>query len=497
MMESRLHKYVKWIGILLLFTFFFLGFISVFNGFQPFWLDEWFVIHNLKFKTSAQLWGTLDFMQQFPRVYLQVVKGISSSFNYSYTSLRIISFIVHTSAIICLYFLGRRLLGKNVLLLMVWVLLYCSFKTSVEYYVQVKQYTMEMFTGVVALWQVWCLHQILTGNKLKVITWILLCLSVAGITFFSYTYPILAIALWAVVLLRAFTMKTVAANVKWQIIVLFIINLLSIALFYWVDVRHVLADQGMQNYWEEYIMGNGFNLELFFTNVYKVFAHLGSGALFEIIFAVFGFAGWALGISHFRRNIKSNEVWGTVVSFSTVLILLMIILFVAGKLPLGAHRLNAFATPAIALLVMNVFVYVRTLNIGTVNRVVMPIVLAFFFLALGIGLNLSMIDRMGKEMIKKRDIYKNVSAGLESAHQKQWPILADRSIVYPNERFKEISGDWVIKTYPAYDVNQSLHVYAVDDTTGIKPVMHANNIDTALYITADNVATVTYIRKPD
>ncbi len=136
--------------------------ISLFE-IKPFWLDEWNVIYNLKTKTYAQLGGKLDYGQQFPRVYLQIIKYITQPFDYSYTSLRLPSFVVHVSGLIFCYILSGRIFGKQNAYRFFWLFIYASYSTSVEYFVQTKQYTMEMLLALVALWQL--LELLNTGAK--------------------------------------------------------------------------------------------------------------------------------------------------------------------------------------------------------------------------------------------------------------------------------------------------------------------------------------------
>src|SRR6478736_700432 len=133
MRTLQLPVILKWAIIITLSFVFLTGLYMVISPVKPFWLDEWFIIHNLKFKTSAALWGELDFMQQFPREYLQVAKAITHAANYSYTSLRILSYLVHIAAILFCYRLSARVYGNNIYRLF-WVAIYVSFPTSLEYF---------------------------------------------------------------------------------------------------------------------------------------------------------------------------------------------------------------------------------------------------------------------------------------------------------------------------------------------------------------------------
>src|SRR5579872_4873160 len=57
------------------------GFVLVLAQIKPFWIDEWRVIYNLKYKNFIALFGPLDYMQQFPRVYFELIKAFASPFD--------------------------------------------------------------------------------------------------------------------------------------------------------------------------------------------------------------------------------------------------------------------------------------------------------------------------------------------------------------------------------------------------------------------------------
>jgi hypothetical protein len=172
------NKAEKALRYITLFTLSFLvcwGVAVVIAEIKPFWVDEWRVIYNLKFKTPAQLWGALDYMQQFPRVYLQIVKWFAANLDYSYTSLRLPSFIVGVTTIIACYRLMDRLYPKTQLSRFLFVMVFISSYTFTEYFVQIKQYTMEMLLSIVALWQLIYLFELEQNSKED--PYILLCLS--------------------------------------------------------------------------------------------------------------------------------------------------------------------------------------------------------------------------------------------------------------------------------------------------------------------------------
>ena len=57
-------------------------------SFREFWLDETFILNNLKNLSFSQLIGPLKNCQAFPRAYLFIIKFFAESFNYNILSLR-------------------------------------------------------------------------------------------------------------------------------------------------------------------------------------------------------------------------------------------------------------------------------------------------------------------------------------------------------------------------------------------------------------------------
>ena len=80
---------------------------------RPFWVDEWRIIYNLKFKSEEELWGKLAFMQQFPRLYLSLLKLFTAKLHYSYFSLRLPSFLIGTAAMWGVYRLAGKVYEPN------------------------------------------------------------------------------------------------------------------------------------------------------------------------------------------------------------------------------------------------------------------------------------------------------------------------------------------------------------------------------------------------
>src|SRR5690606_28335636 len=118
-----------------------------------------------------------------------------------------------------------------------------------------------------------------------------------------------------------------------QLLLLLGINAAGILLFYRIDVSRVLQDQGMQNYWKEFMVQGGFNVLTILKNIYLLFAHMGAGGLFEIVFGLLGITGWINGIYQIRNHILSYQIRHVVTAYATILVAVMIALFITGKLP--------------------------------------------------------------------------------------------------------------------------------------------------------------------
>ncbi len=414
---------------------------------KPFWLDEWCIIFNLKTKTHSQLWGHLEYMQQFPRLYLQIIKSVTEPFDYSFSSLKITSLIVHCTGLIFCYKLSARLFGKESAYRFFWVLIYASYSTSLEYFVQVKQYTMEMFLSLVAIWQLAELLRTQAGN-IRHGRYTLLCFSCIAATFFSYTYPICFLAVAIVTAINTRNFK----DLLYRSIPI-TLGFISIAIFYFKDVSQAMADPGMQDFWKDYTLSDGFDLR-YVNNVYQLFSNTGTGFLFELIFGMLGIYGLLYGLGrHFRKRVANNLIVYAV-QYSCVLVILMILLFTLHKLPLGAHRLNAFAVPALGILIITTLMALEQYN---KLRVSIPIVYTFLSLALVGNVFLAFSNQIfSAEAIKKQRIYENTKQAIILAERKRIPIITTTGVVYPKE---DRNGDFAVITYPAYHMSVAVPVY--------------------------------------
>jgi len=467
------------------------GAVMVFAQVKPFWIDEARVIYNLKFKNAAMLWGQLDYLQQFPRVYLQLVKLFTATFDYSYTSLRIPSFIVGTLLILFSYRLMNKLYSAANYNKFLFILILVSASTFTDYYVEIKQYTMDLLLGFVAIWQLLELVQINNNKPTTTARYLLLCTSFLAVPFFSYTYPI-AIAPAFMIQLTFSTITLMDKDIQSgktailakQVFPLFLCGL-SIALFYLIDVNQLMGDKDMHQFWGHLMMKNGFSLSVLTYGFYNLFAEIGSGMLYWYIFGILGIISFLSGAYNFLKYRWDNSVAHIMQLYSILLLIMMIILFLWGKYPLGEPRLNAFAIPAISMLIIR---FLDHLNEGNYKKLSGSISVILFLGLIGNIFTTCYAGFTEPAYAKKMTIYRATERALQLAEQQNIPIMITPGVVWPYDKtinypyHNTVPGDWVLKTFPAYHVSTHLPVYPISklaDVTGNFNLLPAS-VDTVL-----------------
>ena len=285
------------IGIIIYLVCF--GIAMAFFPIRPFWNDEWRLIYNLKFKNVSQLWGTLDLLQQCPRVYLTALKQITSYFDYNYISLRVPALVIGVASIFVIFHLKKKIYSGSGVYGYLFILILISSQTFTDYLVQVKQYEMEILLCLLALWQLMALLEICEegpGNKYK---YLLLCFSFLVAPFFSYTYPIAIAPIIPVIILSSvISLKNKQRNKTQFLLSLYlplVIVSVSIVIFYFIDVKQLMADNRMYLSYRR-MLGHGKGENHFIEYFWNLFALVGSGFIFEIIFGMLGIASFFYGI---------------------------------------------------------------------------------------------------------------------------------------------------------------------------------------------------------
>ncbi len=335
------------------------GVAMAFFPIRPFWNDEWRLIYNLKFKTNQQLWGQLDLLQQCPRVYLTLLKKFTSFFDYSYTAMRLPALITAIASIFLLLHLKKKIVPGNSIYSYLFILILISSQTFTDYLVQVKQYEIEIFVCLLALWQLVTLLEICDdGMQVSKSKYFLLCFTFAVAPFFSYTYPIAVAPVIPIVILYAASVrkKQTGATDNINLLTLFIpliVVFVAIIIFYIVDVKQLMADSRMYTSYRR-MLGHDKDEGHIIENFWKFFSLLGSGLMFEVIFGALGISAFCYGIYRLAKTKMQEYTKEDYFKlYAVVLSLLTLALIFSGKLMGGVARLTAFTVPSISILIIS------------------------------------------------------------------------------------------------------------------------------------------------
>jgi len=455
------------------------GFVLVFAQVKPFWIDEWRLIYNLKFKDPATLWGPLDFTQQFPRVYLEMMKIFTRLFDYSYFTMRLPSCLVATATILLCYRLMNKIYKPDTVTRFLFVFILVSSVTFTEYFVQVKQYTMEIFLSLVAIWQLLGVLGINNNGVQHKGRYALLCLTFLVAPFFSYTYPIAAAPIFLVVLTQNILKFRSKDEPKQKPQILFLQWLplffaaCSIVVFYLIDVSRVMADKEMNAYWSYRMMSGGSGMLHICSKCWDFFAQVGAGFIFEIIFGVLGISAFFWGAYKWVGS-AGKTMYGThelLRLYALLLIVIAIGLFMVGKLPVEP-KFNAFTVPSITILV--IFLLDRLYILPGYRRFT-----GWFIAVLIIGLIGNIVSSAADLVLKptyakRMEIYVATEKAIMRAQAGGIPILVTPGVAYPDAitnvvpNLATMEASAVLKTFPAYKVSDNIPVYTISDLTDLK-----------------------------
>jgi hypothetical protein len=235
---------------------------------------------------------------------------------------------------------------------------------------------------------------------------------------------------------------------------------------YVVDVHQVLADPGMKAFWRANFV-SALDWQGVLDNLFSCFSNTGSGYLFQMIFGVLGTLAFFRAILKgiFYRDVFAVKATDWLRSYAALLITVVFILFLAGRLPLGEPRLNAFIIPSVALLVIDLLQSPAGKSLRRTSTIVVTI------LFLGVGGNIISVivaTYTDSDISNKRKIYFSIAAAIRDAKALHLPILATPAVAYPYQTdpnlpdtLHKVPGDWILKTHPAYHLVDHIPVYAI------------------------------------
>jgi len=351
-----------------------------------------------------------------------------------------------------------------------FLLIIISSQTFLNYFVQMKQYEMEIFLSLAGIAQLIYLVEMDQQGLKNKFGYLLLCLSFIIAPFFSYTYPIVLMPVYVLVFFRGIQLlrspqsghaKTLKLFLLWLPLVL---GAISIAVFYVIDVSQVLQDKNMYCFWHSKVLGgDNRGIVQLALNFWDFFGSPGSGLVFQVIFSILGIAALIFALTRAGRLAASYSVISRAVhQYALLLILVVFLLFLSGKLPLGEARLNAFTFPAVAILIVAMLSAWAT---GKWARLSSGLSLLLFAGLLGNVVTTIINNFSLHDYPKAMQIYRNTEAAIADAQTRKIPIAVTNEIAYPYDILhddaclEQLNGASILKTFPAYKTQDMLPVY--------------------------------------
>ncbi|MBS1782082.1 MAG: hypothetical protein JSS78_03355 [Bacteroidetes bacterium] len=497
---------------LFLFAF---GIAQAFFPIRPFWNDEWRLIYNIKFKSVPELWGRLDLLQECPRVYLTLLKYISAAFDYSYTALRLPPLIIAGISALFVFHLHHRIYPARNTISYLFILILLSSQTFTDYMVQVKQYEMDILLSLLAIWQLLVLNQATLEKPHRISYWMLSC-SLLFVPFLSYIYPIVLAPIFVIISWKLWNEKKKNHSFfQWvQIIFPLLLAVISILIFYAVDVKNVMENKEMYvSYQRAYYHSQK---ETLLGDLWNLFSLVGSGFIFEIVFGLIGLSAF---IYTLFRLIKTKWVQAHTADYirlyAAVLVLLVLALLFSGKIIGGVARLTAYTVPSISILI--IFLLDDMKSRFGYNKLASGIAFVLFIALFG-NIISSCINNFTYE--KYQDYittYRNTGKALRKARLQNIPFMVTDGVCGDDWKLnptkpghiqtntitvEQIKGvdtlcaEVITKVHPEYKVWAPIVFYYMPDPKWIKTYVDQVPKQYSSVVAGDGIHFKTYLRTP-
>ena len=335
-------KVYRYPGILISGSFIFLCLLHYFS-LRPLWLDENFILINLKALNLTAIFGPLEHNQAFPRVYLALIKVFSRRFDYNLLALRFFPLLAGLAGFFIWLKLYQKVFSgvKNQLLA---IFSFCGSYYLSYYACELKPYSMDlMVVGLFCLYFYWQRRIILTKIS-KVFIFLTLLLPLC--LFFSYAA---FFVFWIVAYNFIFAFRRDYKLLHLAAAYLGV-SALIIYLIYSFDLKYTFSLGSLFSYWNDYFIsadswgeflksfGEGLRkFSVFWFGKAAFFRRAGSFFMPFFTIALFGYGFKSLKKDKFR--VFSVESLGLVIFLE---------LFLAGilrKYPFTGERVTLFFAP--------------------------------------------------------------------------------------------------------------------------------------------------------
>gem|GEM_PF-1334310 len=475
---------------------------------KGFWLDEWFILYNIKFHSYSGLFGNLFYMQQFPRIYLCIVKFISELFNYNYFAIRVLPFSIQVINVLLVYFLISKIVFPNSKLkAFLFILFFLSFHTTIFYFSQLKAYTMDIFFTFMSIWYFYYLSRNYKTIKIKSFGYVGMLFFIFSGSFFSYTFPIVVTPILFIFLIT-FLSEFFKGKLSLKPLIPIVIFMVALVLNYFTDLKFVLTNKGQYQNFDMYVMQyhslgsiikSLFNIVWIFTSMFffdKAYNTYFLGLLYfvKIIVLISALSGFLLVFyrNFIKLKIKKIKYFSTISYFNAPgieiyllgLFFATLVLYFLKMLPVGTHRINYFCfTFSTYFLITGVFFIISKYN--RIKYFLLPIIL-FASIFPTIRMNINEIN--GSDMDFDQKIYVNVGKAVLAAQSVHLPIIVSYNEFYPAS-IMEGQESLMIKAHHDYKPKDSIPVFVINKNEMVATLKNLK-IDRYIFITKYNYKTV-------
>ena len=448
---------------------------------KAFWLDEWFILYNIKHLSYSKIFGNLFYIQQFPRVYLIIIKAIADFSDYNYLCLRLIPTSIQILNIILIVFLVRKIIFPNSAYKGgLFVLFFLSFQPTIFYFSQLKQYTMDMFFALISVCCYHYLSKYYDKLSIKSPEFLFILLGIFAGPFFSYTFPIVfspILFFFFITCIYDFIEKRPLLKSIFPIFVF----LFSLGINYFTDLQFLLYSKEQYGNFEEYIMNYSsissitektYNIVRLFAynfiyapqNYYfpvSIFMHL-----VRIMIILFTFIGLitiiieqVIQVRAFKLKYLKSFSFHEMPYISVYFLLLFavtILLFFLKMLPVGQPRLNYYIFPVITYcLITGIFWVTDRFKKIKLLTFIIVIFSTLFPLMRGYIHEIN-----NTNLLFDQKIYENVGNAIIKAQHEKLPILVLNNEFYPMSIIKD-QEELLIKSHHLFKPNRPVIVYVV------------------------------------
>lgn len=443
---------------------------------KAFWLDEWFILYNLKFRTFSESFGPLFYIQQFPRTYLVFLKLITKYFNYDYFAIRFIPTFIQLLNLALIYFVvSKNIYSRIRIKRYIFFLLFLSYHSTLFYFTQIKQYSMEIFFVILCFV---CFDYLITKlARTERVRWKNAFVFVVFLTgpLMSYSFPIVAApALFLV------TLKTLTSSDKLKLkktgILVGISFFIGLTLSWFTDLRFVLSDKQQYGNFSsnvfDYSSANSLwegvknivwlpssifffnkNYPLYIVSIFYVFKII---VLLVVLLGVFLniknlYPIWKFSVIH-KKSKLTNLQW--LESYLFLILCATLFLYILKLLPLGVHRLNYFCVlPLSYFLIKGTFAIVD--RRGYQYKLMLWVTI---FVASFPAVRSSLNELANDNLNFSQEIYNNVGNAIEVAEELNLPITVIENEFFPHSIMSK-SEILMIKSHHLYKPGKSPEVF--------------------------------------